>query len=86
MALIRHVLQVGRSALSRAAKAGHTETVELLLNRKAEIDAVDQARIPHPHAKIARRRGAGAAKEPTSHFRCLVLYPIVSSVSFVSPS
>jgi ankyrin repeat protein len=32
---------VGSSALSRAAKQGHSETVGLLLDRKAEIDAAD---------------------------------------------
>jgi hypothetical protein len=35
------------------------------LDRKAEIDAADQVHIPHPHASIARRCGAG---QPASRF------------------
>ena len=54
--------QVGRSALSGAAKEGRTETVGLLLDRKAEIDAADQVRVPHPHADMPRRCCAGQLK------------------------
>ena len=65
--------QVGRSALSRAAKEGHTETVGLLLDRKAEIGAADQVRVPHPHATTTRRCSAGAAEEQTARSPCYLL-------------
>jgi len=73
--------QVGLSALSRAAKAGHTETVGLLLNRKAEIDAADQVRVPDPHANITRRSGAqaGVAEEQNPHLLWAMLCYIFSN-------